>query len=240
MPAVSRVILSGSAIARSRSGDRDIRRMLEFPHQGIRGRQNRRTSGSQTGLVPHFGAWPKLILHQITRSAFRRLVPPLALAAYVAGLVPATAGPPFVTDDPEPVDFQHFEINTALQGTRARSDRSGEAPGMDINYGLLPETQFHIGLSAPYGAPDGKALQYGYGDTEFRLKYRFVAEDKDGWRAQVALYPLIDLPTGDAEHGLGAGHTRIFLPIWAQKSIGDWQTYGGGGYWYYVGYQLNF
>jgi hypothetical protein len=153
------------------------------------------------------------------------------MAAYVAGFVPATAGPPFVTDDPEPVDFQHFEINTALQGTRSQRDRSGEAPSLDINYGLLPETQFHIGLSAPYDTPDGKALQYGYGDTEFGLKYRFVAEDKDGWRPQVALYPLIDLPTGDAERGLGAGHTRIFLPIWAQKSIGDWQTYGGGGYW---------
>jgi hypothetical protein len=24
---------------------------------------------------------------------------------------------------------------------------------------------------------------------------------------------------------------RAYLPIWAQKSFGDWTTYGGGGYW---------
>ena len=23
----------------------------------------------------------------------------------------------------------------------------------------------------------------------------------------------------------------MFLPMWAQKSFGDWTTYGGGGYW---------
>jgi hypothetical protein len=158
-------------------------------------------------------------------------IPSLALAAGMACGGPATAGPPFVTDDPEPVDFRHFEINSAAQGTLTHGARSGEAPSLDINYGLLPETQFHIGLFGPWQTQDGKASQFGYGDTEFGLKYRFVAEDEAGWRPQVALYPNIDLPTGDEARGLGAGHTRIFLPLWAQKTIGDWQTYGGGGYW---------
>ena len=31
--------------------------------------------------------------------------------------------------------------------------------------------------------------------------------------------------------GLGAGHVRVYLPVWLQKSFGDWTTYGGGGYW---------
>jgi hypothetical protein len=143
----------------------------------------------------------------------------------------AVAGPPFVTDDPEPVDFQHFEINTATLGARTQGGRAGSAPGIDINYGILADTQFHIGLAGPWQASDGKAFQFGYGDTEFGLKYRFVPEDVAHWRPQVAIYPTIDLPTGDAQRGLGAGHTRLFLPLWVQKSIGDWQTYGGGGYW---------
>ena len=46
-----------------------------------------------------------------------------------------------------------------------------------------------------------------------------------------AVYPLVQLPTGDESRGLGAGHVLAFLPIWAQKSFGDWTTYGGGGYW---------
>jgi hypothetical protein len=40
----------------------------------------------------------------------------LAVLALLSA-APALAGPPFVTDDPEPVDYQHFEINTAMQGT---------------------------------------------------------------------------------------------------------------------------
>ena len=30
---------------------------------------------------------------------------------------------------------------------------------------------------------------------------------------------------------LGSGHARVFLPVWMQKSFGEWTTYGGGGYW---------
>jgi hypothetical protein len=39
------------------------------------------------------------------------------------------------------------------------------------------------------------------------------------------------LPTGNENRGLGAGHVRAFLPVWVQKSFGEWTTYGGGGYW---------
>jgi hypothetical protein len=37
----------------------------------------------------------------------------------VAALItsPTFAGPPFRTDDPEPVEFQHFEINLLSLGT---------------------------------------------------------------------------------------------------------------------------
>ena len=30
--------------------------------------------------------------------------------------------------------------------------------------------------------------------------------------------------------GLGAGHTRFFLPLWLAKAFGKWTTYGEGGY----------
>ena len=38
------------------------------------------------------------------------------------------------------------------------------------------------------------------------------------------------MPTGNANRGLGSGHTQYFLPVWVQKSIGKWTSYGGGGY----------
>jgi hypothetical protein len=166
-------------------------------------------------------------------SLMQHIATKLALASILLlfSVKPALAGPPFVTDDPEPADYQHFEINTALQGTSFKGGSSSNLPNIDINYGLLPDTQFHVGLFAPLETLDGQPAHYGYGDTEVGLKYRFIQEDEEGWRPQVAIYPNIEIPTGNARQGLGAGHDKIYLPLWVQKSFGDWQTYGGGGYW---------
>jgi hypothetical protein len=39
------------------------------------------------------------------------------------------------------------------------------------------------------------------------------------------------VPTGSRSLGLGNGTAQVFLPIWLQKSVGQWITYGGAGYW---------
>jgi hypothetical protein len=41
---------------------------------------------------------------------------------------------------------------------------------------------------------------------------------------------LLEIPTGDANRGLGNGQPWGKLPLWLQKSWGPWTTYGGGGY----------
>jgi hypothetical protein len=143
----------------------------------------------------------------------------------------ANAGPPYRTDDPVPTDFGHYEFYTFSTGTVVRDDTSGLLPAFELNYGLIPEGQLTIDVGAAFDHPAGGATQFGYGDTEVSFKYRFIQEDERGWRPQVAIFPLIQFPTGDQSRGLGAGHLVGFLPIWAQKSFGDWTTYGGGGYW---------
>jgi len=145
---------------------------------------------------------------------------------------PTLAGPPFLTDDPETVDYQHWEINTYAAGGQVRSEASGVAPGADINYGALPNVQVHINISMAYDQLSGGPLNYGYGDTELGVKYRFINPGEDDWWPQVAVYPLLEVPTGDASKGLGAtGKMREFLPVWLQKDFDEWTTYGGGGYW---------
>ncbi len=154
----------------------------------------------------------------------------IGLAALVSG--PASAGPPFRTDDPEPVEYQHYEFYTFATGTHIAGDTSGVAPAFEYNYGIFPDAQIHFILPAlSFDAPEGMKTQLGYSDTEVGLKYRFIQEDKDGWRPQVGVFPITLLPTGDESRGLGSGHVSQFLPVWVQKSFGDWTTYGGGGYW---------
>jgi hypothetical protein len=155
------------------------------------------------------------------------------IAAAMAALpaARAIAGPPYQTDDPEPVPYQHFEFYTFSVGTAVRGDTSGVGPAWEFNYGLVPNGQIHIIAPMSFDGPAGGPSQFGYGDTELGFKYRFMDEDKNGSRPMIGVYPLIELPTGNENAGLGAGYTRAYFPIWIQKSFGDWTTYGGGGYW---------
>jgi hypothetical protein len=143
----------------------------------------------------------------------------------------AIAGPPFRTDDPEPVDYKHWEFYTFTSGTHISGDTSGVGPAFEFNYGLIPNGQLHIVAPTAFDSPAGGPTLFGSGDTEIGFKYRFIEEEKDGSRPQVGIFPLVELPTGNQNNGLGAGHLRAFLPLWVQKSFGEWTTYGGGGYW---------
>ncbi len=166
--------------------------------------------------------------------ARRRIFIRFAVIAAAMAAVPATravAGPPYVTDDPEPVPYQHFEFYTLSLGTAVRADTQGAGPAWEFNYGLVPNGQIHMIAPVSFDAPAGGPSHFGYGDTELGFKYRFVDEDKNGLRPMIGVYPLIELPTGNASAGLGAGYVRAYFPIWIQKSFGDWTTYGGGGYW---------
>ena len=147
-------------------------------------------------------------------------------------LQPALAGPPFITDDPEPVDYQHWEITTFAAGGHIRGETSGTAPGLEVNYGALPDLHVHIITPLAYDKVSGDKVHYGYGDTELGVKYRFIDSEKDDWWPQVTIFPALEIPTGDTRQGLGTtGEIRAFLPLWIGKDFGDWTTYGGGGYW---------
>lgn len=139
------------------------------------------------------------------------------------------AGPPFRTDDPEPVDQNHGEFYLAMQYEKDKDVTSGTAPHIELNYGIVPDAMLHLITPYAFNRPEGASTQRGYGDTEVGIKYRFVNDEDAHFMA--GTFPLVELPTGDSDKGLGAGHTMYFVPLWLQKSWGPWQSYGGGGFW---------
>jgi hypothetical protein len=139
------------------------------------------------------------------------------------------AGPPYITDDPEPVEYQHWEVYVASIFTKQPDAWTATAPHLEVNYGTVPNLQLHTILPMTLDAPGQGASTYGYGDTELGAKYRFIQEGN--WRPEIGTFPLLEVPTGSHERNLGSGHLETFLPLWMQKSIGPWTAYGGGGYW---------
>lgn len=166
---------------------------------------------------------------RLGRASWARRLPGASLTAFLLLSSAASAGPPYLTDDPEPVDYRHWEIYAFSQGTHEKGETNGIAPSCDCNYGVLPNVQLHFQPGAALHRANSVSLMWGPGDTEFGVKYRFIEQDKTGWAPSVAVYPLLEAPTGDHMRALGAGRTRAFLPLWGQKDFGDWTTFGGGG-----------
>jgi hypothetical protein len=144
---------------------------------------------------------------------------------------PAAAGPPFRTDDPEPVDFGHFEIYLFSLGTRNRNGSDGILPGLEVNYGAAPNLQISAVIPQEYGAEREAPTRFGRGDLEFSAKYRFIVPDEGSWLPEAAVDPAVVAPVGNQKLGFSSGHAQIFLPLWLQKDFGPWTAYGGGGYW---------
>jgi len=148
-------------------------------------------------------------------------------------------GPPFQTDDPVPVDFGHYEfyIFGSADGTPVAMGSMG--PALEFNWGAVPNLQLHAIL--PLGAivPSNKAVYsalpaangpsaFGLTDMELGAKWGFLKQTAH--RPQIGTFTMLELPTGNADKGLGVGKVWYKLPLWMEKDWGPWTACGGAGY----------
>ncbi|SHK89898.1 Putative MetA-pathway of phenol degradation [Bradyrhizobium lablabi] len=138
---------------------------------------------------------------------------------------PALAGPPYVSDDPEPTDYKHFEIYTSTNGTATRGDIGG-ASGIDFNYGAAPDLQLTATLPFAFDNPAAGNASFGPGNIELAAKYRFLHQDSFG--LDVSVFPRVFLPS--PTKNIGNNAPSLLLPVWVQKDWnGGWSAFGGGG-----------
>jgi hypothetical protein len=151
----------------------------------------------------------------------------LALVPIWASLTgPAYAGPPYVSDDPEPNDYKHWEIYLFAAASGRQGGTAADA-GLDFNYGAARDLQLTAMLPLSYDRAGG-TTRFGAGDVELAAKYKFVHQKKGSWVPDIAFFPRASIPT--AGSGLGSGRLQILLPMWVQKDFGPWALFVGGGY----------
>ena len=159
---------------------------------------------------------------KVRRMAPKAIVSLLPVATIVSPSA-TIAGPPFVTDDPEPTDTGHWEIYAPLTDFSGRGGDYGGSIGAELNYGAAPDLQISLGLPASF-THGASGRHFGRGDLEVSAKYRFY----DNAGLSIAVFPGITLPT--ASRNFGNATVTAFLPIWAQQDAGPWTIFGGGGY----------
>ena len=135
------------------------------------------------------------------------------------------AGPPFLTDDPEPTDTGHWEIYGPVVEVEGHGSDYGGATGVEINYGAAPDLQLTVGIPVAF-AHDDAGRRWGMGDLEVSAKYRVYHDEDAG--LSIAAFPGLTLPT--ASNGMGNRKVTALLPVWVQKDAGPWSAFGGGGY----------
>jgi hypothetical protein len=153
---------------------------------------------------------------------------PILVGAGLAIAVPAAAGPPYLTDDPEPTDPGHWEIYNYVIGLNGPG-LAGEA-GFDINYGGAKNLQLTMVLPLALQNANGvfdRGLQGGTGVIELAAKYKFLHQSDDSWLPDVSFFPRAFVPTNDR---FGSSRVNLWLPFWGEKDLGPWSVFGGGGY----------
>jgi hypothetical protein len=150
------------------------------------------------------------------------LIAALLLAA--PGL--ASGGPPYVTDDPQPTDFKHYEVYFFDGGTAISAGTSSQA-GIDFNYGGLPNLQLTAVIPVEFDDPLEGDSAHGLTNLQLAAKYRFLQAQDIGW--DVSVFPRVFLPSTTTR--VGTRYTSLLVPIWVEKDWdqGRWSTFGGGG-----------
>jgi len=141
------------------------------------------------------------------------------------------AGPPFNTDDPEPVGLKHWEYYLSSMHVVQPGFMTGTLPHFEMNYGIITNGQFHVELPMNYNKIQHKDFQYGYSSTELGFKYRFFqSKDKS---VQIGAFPIFEIPT--IKNKNFDNNVQVYFPVWLQKSWEKFTTYGGCGYWINTG-----
>jgi hypothetical protein len=155
-----------------------------------------------------------------------------AVAALVLGQAGVRAGPPFTTDDPEPVGYHHWEFYIASTQQFQKSEVDATLPHFEVNYGVLPNVQLHLLAPIDY-VHTNEGSSFGYSATELGVKLRFMEETDN--LPQIGTFPIIEIPTRIGKNHVESSNIQILIPVWLQKSWGNLTTYGGAGFWHNPG-----
>jgi hypothetical protein len=140
---------------------------------------------------------------------------------------------PFLTDDTAITEYRHVEVY--LYSILNNNDEPSEepqlnAPAIEFDLGLNQNAQLQIIAPYSWALPlrDQVPATDGIGDFQVAFKYRFMQDNKN--KFEMAIFPAVLIPFGNADLNLGNGESAFNIPMWAQKKWGKWTLNAGGGY----------
>ena len=152
--------------------------------------------------------------------------------AFVLSPVDGRSDSPFYTDDPE--FSPGWEIKYGMTAERNTGGNTWTAPVLDLNYAVVPRVRLNLTLAGRTLEPRTGPSVFGFADTEFKVKWRFVDAGTNSCLPSIGIAPKVFFPTSDKNRGLGDGVWRAQLPLQFGKTVGRFYNFAE------VGYQMAF
>jgi hypothetical protein len=142
----------------------------------------------------------------------------------------AQGGPPMLTDDPDTPGNRRWEINMAITGEDASSQRSISLPHVDVNYGLGDRLQLKYETGWTHAQPSHHDWASGLDNSLIGVKWRFFGNEDSTFKASV--YPQYEFEnaTDSVERGVAEPGPNFLLPIEISRSFGKVTLVGEAGY----------
>jgi len=125
-----------------------------------------------------------------------------------------------ITDDPGTPGDRKWEINLAIALEHRSDETSLDLPAIDLNYGVGENIQLTLQTAPVLLKRDDQGPIGGLGGTEAAVKWRFLAEEKNG--VDTSMFPRIifNIQSSSARRGLADDGTRFQIPFQIAKSFG--------------------
>jgi Putative MetA-pathway of phenol degradation len=158
-----------------------------------------------------------------------RLAWAIVIGLHVVMASPAHGGRPLATEDTGVLDPGVVELELGVDYVRERSADLFLIPGGPVlNIGLLPRLEGTLATELRLVDPDDGPPRAGFGDSQVRLKYRFLDETAGGPALVGAV--TVRLPTGDEKRGLGDQGADVQPLVLASKTFGPVTLTVNAGY----------
>ena len=137
----------------------------------------------------------------------------------------AQGGPPYYTNDPGTPGPFHWEINLGYMPFFYSNQSVSHTPDVDINFGIGDRIQLTyenawLRVQNPSTAPQFGRTQFGLGQSNPGVKWRFYDAGEDGLSVSVFPQFFLNNPNDAVRRGITPASQSFLLPFEFSKKLG--------------------
>ena len=151
------------------------------------------------------------------------------LALVLAGIFPALAGEPLLTDDPGTPGPKTWELNVAVVMADFQDSTDWEVPLVSMGYGI--GERIEVAVALPFVVIDnpGEGAKGGLGNVSLGGKWRFLDQEENGISVSTAPAVTFDSLQRSAENGIVDAGVTFTLPVEVGRTVGPVDLYAEVG-----------